>query len=110
LTEDGHKVRSRAEQMIDNWLYHQGIVHAYERKAPIEDDLYCDFYIPKGKVWIEYWGLEDEKYIKRKEAKKKIYKKNGMKLIELNDKDIEKLDDVMPAKLREFFPSEHCFD
>ncbi len=31
-TQDGHVVRSRAEVLIDNWLYVQGIVHAYERR------------------------------------------------------------------------------
>ena len=55
-TTDGHFVRSKAEMIIDNWLYMAGIVHAYERKLPIEEDVYSDFYIPAGKVYIEYWG------------------------------------------------------
>ena len=48
-TQDGHMVRSRAEVLIDNWLYVQGHVHAYERRLPIEEDCYCDFYLPGGK-------------------------------------------------------------
>tara|TARA_R110000787_G_scaffold55239_2_gene127641 strand:- start:5078 stop:5230 length:153 start_codon:yes stop_codon:yes gene_type:complete len=32
--------------LIDNWLYMAETVHAYERKLPIEEDVYCDFYIP----------------------------------------------------------------
>ena len=36
---DGHYVRSRAEVMIDNWLYGNGIADAYERKLPIESDV-----------------------------------------------------------------------
>lgn len=28
---DGHYVRSRAEMLIDNWLYMSEIVHAYEQ-------------------------------------------------------------------------------
>lgn len=75
-TEDGHLVRSKAEQIIDNWLYHKGIVHAYERRVPIEEEVYCDFFIPLGqKVWIEFWGLEEEKYLKRKELKRKFTSK-----------------------------------
>jgi len=31
-TEDGHWVRSKAELIIDNWLYRGRIVHAYERR------------------------------------------------------------------------------
>ncbi len=45
---DGHMVRSKAEMVIDNWLYMAELIHAYERKLPIEEDVYCDFYIPTG--------------------------------------------------------------
>jgi len=109
--EDGHFVRSKAEQIIDNWLYHKGIVHAYERRVPIEEEVYCDFFIPIGqKVWIEFWGLDEEKYIKRKEMKQKFYKMHKKNLIELSDKDIENLDDTLPVKLRPFLPPTFSFD
>lgn len=99
-TMDGHYVRSRAEVLIDNWLYMYGIVHAYERKLPIEQEAYCDFYLPSGRVYIEYWGLEnDAKYKQRKERKLEIYKKNGFNLIEIQDADIKNLDDILPKKL-----------
>ncbi|EDM26517.1 hypothetical protein LNTAR_01877 [Lentisphaera araneosa HTCC2155] len=102
-THDGHRVRSRGEAMIDNWLYISGIVHAYERRLPIEEDVLCDFYIPHGKVYIEYWGLEEqERYAARKKQKQEIYAKYGYKLIELTDSDIESLDDVLPRKLLKF--------
>jgi hypothetical protein len=110
-TEDGHMVRSKAEQIVDNWLYHKGIVHAYERRVPIEEEVYCDFFIPIGqKVWVEFWGLEETKYLKRKELKKKFYKAHNKNLIELTDKDIENLDDIMPIKLRKFLPPTFSFD
>ncbi len=100
---DGHQVRSRAEMLIDNWLYFSGIVHAYERLLPVEEELYCDFYIPAGKVYIEFWGLEnDPKYKERKDKKKEIYKKYGFNLIELNDEHIQNLDDYLPKMLLKF--------
>ena len=100
---DGHYVRSRAEMLIDNWLYMSEIVHAFERKLPIEEDVYCDFYLPVGKVYIEFWGLEnDAKYIERKNTKLQIYKKYGFNLIEIDDKDILNLDDILPKKLLKF--------
>lgn len=100
---DGHFVRSRAEMLIDNWLYMAEIVHAYERKLPIEEDVYSDFYIPTGKVYIEFWGLEnDPKYRARKEKKIDIYKKYGFNLIELQDKEVQNLDDYLPRLLLKF--------
>ena len=102
-TKDGHFVRSRAEVIIDNALYDYKLVHAYERKLPIEEDLYSDFFLPSENVYIEYWGLEnDAKYIERKKEKLNIYKKYGFKLIELNDNDISNLDDHLPKKLLKF--------
>ncbi len=102
-TADGHMVRSKAEMLIDNWLYMAEIVHAYERKLPIEEEMYCDFYIPTGKVYIEYWGYENEpKYLKRKEEKIRLYEKYGFSLIQLNEEDVKNLDDVLPRMLLKF--------
>lgn len=97
---DGHFVRSKAEMLIDNWLYMAEIVHAYERKLPIEEEVYSDFYIPTGKVYIEFWGYDNnERYLKRKQAKQEIYKKYGFNLIELTDDEVLNLDDILPRLL-----------
>ena len=97
---DGHLVRSRAEMLIDNWLYMSGIVHAVERKLPIEEDVYCDFYIPSQKVYIEFWGMEGKpSYDERKAEKLGIYERYGFHLVELGDEEIANLDDVLPRKL-----------
>lgn len=94
--------------IIDNLLYQYWLVHAYERKLPIEEDVYSDFYIPPGNnrpqwVYIEYWWLEnDEKYLERKKKKLELYKSNDLFLIELNDEDIQNLDDVLPRKLLQY--------
>ncbi len=102
-TTDGHFVRSKAEMLIDNWLYMAEIVHAYERKLPIEEEMYCDFYIPTGKVYIEFWGYEnDAKYLARKQEKLAIYQKYNFNLIELTDKDVLNLDDILPRLLLKF--------
>jgi hypothetical protein len=102
-TQDGHFVRSKSEAIIDNLLYQYGIVHAYERKLPIDEDAYCDFYLPTGKVYIEFWGIEDDpKYLDRKKKKLEIYKKYDFNLIELNEQDIQNLDDHLPKKLLKY--------
>lgn len=103
-TQDGHRVRSRAEAMIDDYLYNNGVAHAYERRLPgIDEEVISDFYIPAGKVFIEFWGMEEnEKYQERKKKKLVIYAENNFNLIEMNDKDIETIDDVLPRKLKKF--------
>lgn len=101
--QDGHYVRSRAEVLIDNLLYNYNIVHAYERKLPIVEDVYCDFYLPLSRVYIEYWGIEeDERYEKRREEKRGIYQKYGFNLIEITNEDVKNLDDILPKKLLGF--------
>ena len=61
------------------------------------------FRSPAGKVYIEYWGLEnDPKYKERKDRKKEIYKKYDFNLIELNDEHIKNLDDYLPKMLLKF--------
>lgn len=102
-TQDGHMVRSRAEAMIDDYLYQNRIVHAYERRLPIEEDALCDFYLPEQKVYIEFWGMEsDPKYAARQRAKQAIYEKYGFHLVELADADVQSLDDTLPRKLLAF--------
>lgn len=103
-TLDGHYVRSKSEMLIDNFLYINGIVHAYERKLPIEEDVYCDFYIPSGngrpQVYIEFWGLEnDPKYLERKQKKIDIYTKYEFPLIQLTEPEINNLEEVLTRKL-----------
>ena len=109
-TQDGHYVRTKSEAIIDDWLYSHNIVHAYERKLPIEEDMYCDFFIPKGKCYIEYWGIENEEYLNRKKKKCELYRRHELNLIELTEKDIEHIDDVLPKKLRQFLPAQFKID
>jgi hypothetical protein len=102
-TTDGHLVRSKAELLIDNWLYMAGVVHAYERRLPLEEEVYCDFYVPAGKVYIEYWGLEnDSAYNERRKTKTAIYQRHRLQLIELTDEHIRNLDDHMPKLLLKY--------
>ena len=68
-----------------------------------EEELYCDFYIPEGKVYIEYWGLEkDPKYAARKRVKVDLYQKYRLNLIELTDEQVKNLDDCLPKMLLKY--------
>lgn len=100
-TLDGHYVRSKGELKIDNWLYMNGIGHAYDRQLPIEEEVLSDFYLPSGKVYLQYWD-KDNFSDKAKETIQAIYQSHQFSLIEIDSSDIDKLDDVLPAKLKEF--------
>jgi len=107
-SKDWHRVRSRWELLIDEYLYDSLLVHSYERKLPIEEDVYSDFYIPSQNgskaVYIEYWGIENKaKYKERKEVKIGIYKKHHLNLIELENKHIDNLDDYLPRMLLDYW-------
>ena len=105
--EDGHYVRSLSEMLIDDWLYTHNYVHAYEKSVFMETDpdaiVLSDFYLPKFNVYIEFWGLEDnDKYLKRKEEKIKLYDENNINRIDLTEKDIKRLNDVLPRLLAKY--------
>jgi len=105
--DDGHYVRSKAEMLIDNWLFKNNIAHAYETAVylPKNPDrvLLCDFYLPQGDVYIEYWGLENDKqYAKRKAEKIALYDNNKFNRIDLNEKSIERLNDILPREIGKY--------
>ena len=65
--------------------------------------MYCNFYIQTKKIYIEYWGLEDNpEYVERKNIKLKKYESEELNLIEIHDKEINNLDDILPKKLIKF--------
>lgn len=105
--EDGHYVRSLSEMNIDNWLYNHNYVHAYEKSVYMESDpdaiVLSDFYLPQGELYIEFWGLtDDEKYSKRKETKINLYDTNNYKRLDLYEKDIKRLNDILPRELGKY--------
>ncbi|MGI9337332.1 MAG: hypothetical protein ACR2P4_02325 [Gammaproteobacteria bacterium] len=98
----GYEVDSKAEVIIGNYLHNRGIKHTRGRKLPVEEDFYCDFYLPEKQVYIEYWGLDDPEYLQKKTDKLAVYKKYNFKLIQLHDAEVQNLDDHMPRLLRQF--------
>lgn len=101
VCDDGHLVKNPYEKIIDNWLYKEGIQHAYEIKIDIDKDkdLTPDFYIPeyngRKNIYIEFWGYDETniKYQQRKDYKLKVYpylvERDGITVIYLNKKEVE---------------------
>lgn len=89
--------------MIDGLLYEYRIVHAYERLVPIEEAMYCDFFLPEYNLYVEFWGMESNpKYKARKERKLELYRQNELRLIEVKDEHINNLEDYLIGQLVKF--------
>ena len=104
---DGHYVRSLSEKNIDDWLYNNGYLHAYEKSVYMDSQpdaiVISDFYLPKTNTYIEFWGIKnDERYEKRKAVKIKLYEENNLNRIDLNEQDIKRLDDIMPRLIAKY--------
>jgi len=85
---DGHRVRSKPERVIDDWLHKEGILHELE---PILRGMRPDWRV--GNVYVEYWGLKDQQgYEARRAAKLALYKKRKLRLVELFPEDLEDLE------------------
>lgn len=101
-TQDGHFVESEYEIRIDDILYNNNIIHAYNIKVDEipERTIMCDWYIPilrdKG-IYIELWGVKDnEKYNKNKKEKIDLYKLHSLYLIEIEYDELK--DDTLRLK------------
>ena len=84
---DGHYVRSPNERIIDDTLYKERIFHEYERRYKGVDGItyYPDFYLTDYNVFIEFFGVEENKA--KNEKKKNIYlqdKSHNWEFIEYN--------------------------
>ena len=100
---DGHVLHSKAQLMICHWLYMSEIVHAFGRRLPVDGDYRCDFYLPASQLYIEYWGDEAAPgELAAKLAKKAVYERHGLRLLELDASELQKLDEVLPRKLLRF--------
>ncbi len=94
---DGHALDSDMEIRIDDILYSSEIFHCCHKRVNeiSERVVISDWFIPieginKG-IYIEYWGMDTEKYKQNKAEKIRLYKDNELPLIEI-EKDEPKLD------------------
>ena len=107
ICKDGHKVRSKSERDIDNYLFDHKIWHIYEKEYPIDNNpnnnLHPDFYLPELNIYIEHFGIKDDPiYEKLKEKKLKIYKRDKINLITTNEEDMINIESSLDRKLKYF--------
>ncbi len=100
---DGHALETALELKVCNWLYLAQLAHAHQRALPVEEVLYADFYLPAARVYIECWDDEvPPERLGLKLKKKDVYREAGLRLIEINEKDADRLDEVLGRPLMDY--------
>lgn len=103
----GDVVKSAGEEMIANFLFTNGLDYSYEE---VYDELMenrsiyrPDFTVDYGgeKIYIEYFGLEDENYLFIKERKEEYHRSHHNKFIELERVPLAEIETVLDMKLKE---------
>ena len=83
---DGHKVRSKGELIIDNFLSLSGLKHEYEKKLTTNFGIIVpDWYLPSLDIYIEYWGFSGERYERRKKEKLDFYERAKLTVISIDN-------------------------
>lgn len=94
-SQDGHNLRSNMEVIIDDVLYNSCILHCYEKAIDeiVDARKKCDWFIPicNGQgIYIEYFGMTTEKYLKDKKEKIELYEKYNIPYIAIGKDDPKK--------------------
>jgi hypothetical protein len=101
-TRQGFLVRSRGEQKIADFLSERKIKSAYEGKTLIfeKEGQVCvpDFYLPKFKVYIEFYGGYPGAW-KKKVMKNKLYKKHKIPCIFITPAELRNLEYYLESEL-----------
>ncbi len=106
-TIEGKLVKSAAEAIIANFLYKHGIDYEYEKeytrlvadRKPYKPDFTLNLGgIP---VYLEYFGLDNEKYNRIKEKKKELHNKYNNRFICLENIKLDEIESVLDVNLKQ---------
>lgn len=110
--EDGHRVRSKSEREIDNYLFKNRITHVYEQPVFLDDEseepIHPDFYLPDMDVFIEHLGMDitdsrNQTYIDQWNYKRELYLSHRLTVICTHEiTDTEDIETALKKKLRRF--------
>jgi hypothetical protein len=102
-TKQGFIVRSKGEQQIANFLFDNKIRSQYESKTLIfkKEGMICipDFYLPKFKIYIEFYGGFPKAW-KKKVMKNRLYKKYKIPCIFITPAELRNLDYSLIKQLK----------
>ena len=106
--KDGRRVRSLSEKVIIDYFFDNYIRVVYEKSVPYINEkgesatLHPDFYLPDYDLYIEFNGLNNKSYLKKKDYANKIYLEKGLKVEILEPKDIDDVEESLPRILSRY--------
>ncbi len=107
-TKDGRFVRSLSEKIILDYFFDNYIRVVYEKTIPYinekgeDKELHPDFYLIDYDLYIEFNGLTNKTYLKKKNYVNKIYKEKGLKVEILESNDIDDIETTMEKLLNKY--------
>ncbi len=97
-TQDGHRVKSNYEVVVDDMFYTMRLVHEYGRPLALDEgekSIEADWFIPINSteegVYVELWGMNTPEYLANRARKKETYQRNGIPLIEIEGEETRDL-------------------
>ena len=100
---DGHELNSPLQTLVCNWLYLAQLAHAYRRALPTEQELYADFYVPAGNIYIDCWEEDvPASELSDRLARREVYRELELHTLEVNAGDADRLDQVLGRGLLAF--------
>ena len=107
-TKDGRFVRSLSEKIIIDYFFDNYIRVVYEKPIPYVNEkgedatLRPDFYLPDYDLYVEFNGLTNESYLKKKSYASKIYKEKGYNIVILDSNDINDIENKLNNTLKKY--------
>lgn len=104
-TKDGRFVRSLSEKIILDYFFDHCTRVVYEKTIPYINEkgenaeLHPDFYLFDYDLYIEYNGLTNKSYLKKKDYANKIYQEKGYKVEILDANDIGDIEGTLDRVL-----------
>lgn len=87
--QDGHRVISKSEKIIDDMLTRLGIRHSYDTPIDNNTKFRTDFKLLDYDVYIEHWGYKNRiNYEERRRIKTEYYNRHGYILIDSDEDTI----------------------
>ena len=107
-TKDGRFVRSLSEKIILDYFFDHYIRVVYEKTIPYINEkgdnaeLHPDFYLQDYDLYIEFNGLTNKTYLRKKDYVNKIYASKGYNVAILDSNDINDIEGALDKLLEKY--------